>query len=206
MRRSISSLSLFVLLLLFAAPQLSFAQCTSGTLSAEVSTDPGFEGLYKYTLTLDWDLPQFALSHPDLFIGLDACECVCDPSVAQFAVPGGHSTSSEDGEVCENDYFGEYVCTGDPALPGTLNGPAVKWDPDETVCTPGTVGSGVFCFYSPLPPAASLTHTDFIALKHDTEICYGDIVGTLPICDCTVDVVETSLGKVKADFQPDDEE
>jgi hypothetical protein len=206
MRRSLTFLSLLALLCLLAAPQVSLAQCSSGTLTAEITTDPGFEGLYKYTLTLDWNFPMYALSHPALFLDFEACECACDPGVALFGTPAGHTTSEEDGLVCENDWFGEYVCTGDPSLPGTVNGPAVKWDPDETLCTPGTVGSGTLCFYTPLPPAASLTHTGAIALKHDTEICYGDIVGTMPICDCTVGVEATSLGKVKAEFQPDEEE
>jgi hypothetical protein len=175
-------------------------QCASGTVTAELSNDPGFVGLYKYCLSLDWSLSQFALSHPDLFIGLEDCECVCDPSVVQFGDPAGHSTSSEDGESCDNDYYGEYVCMGDPSLPAAMNGPAVKWEPYPASCEPGTEGSGTFCFYSPLPPGDAMTHSNAIAIKHGQETCYGDVQGVLPQCDCTVEGHHTHFGQLKSFF------
>lgn len=186
----------FAILSLLAAT--AAGQCTSGTVTAELSNDPGFEGLYKYTYTVDWTFTEFALSHPDLFIGLENCECVCDPSVVQFGDPAGHSTSMD--TVCETDYYGEYVCMGDPSLPPAMNGPAVKWEPFEPGCEPGTMGTGTFCFYSPLPPGPPTTHVDAIAIKHGTETCYGDMVGVLPICDCSVDTDAASVGHLKSHF------
>jgi len=200
-------LTIFILLSLLAGT--AYGQCASGTVTAELMTTGPFAGLYKYTYSVEWNFALYALSHPDLFIDLETCECVCDPSVVQFDDPAGHTVSDNDGTICEDDYYGEYVCMGDPSLPADMNGPAVKWEPymnPDPGCEPGTSGTGSFCFYSPLPPGESTTHTDAIAIKHGTETCYGDVSGVLPICDCTVHTHDASLGELKSHFQKDEEE
>ena len=197
---------LFALALILTVAAPVAAECASGTVTVELSNDPGFENLYKYTVNLEWSLGTFALSHPTLFIDLENCECVCDPSVVVFDTPAGSSSSEEEGVSCDNGYYGDYVCSGDPSLPATMNGPAVKWDPDETVCTPGLSGTGTFCFYSPLPPGSEMTVTDAIAIKHGEEVCYGDVVGMLPICNCTVGNHDHSVSSLRGQYDEEDED
>src|SRR5262245_43879395 len=67
--------SLYALLLcsglalsLVASP--AAAQCVSGTVAVSVSSDPGFVGLYKYCVTVQWSLGVHDMSHLDVFLGL----------------------------------------------------------------------------------------------------------------------------------------
>jgi hypothetical protein len=175
------------------------AQCVSGTVTASLSSDPGFVGLYKYCVTATWNLGQ-DMSHLDLFLGLPDCPCICDPVFIKFGSPAG--TASPPDLSCNLDFSGEYVCKGDPSLPAAMNGPAVKFLPDPTsTCDPLVGGTGTFCFYTPMPPAAPTTHSNALAIKNGQSVCYGDLVGSLPICDCALPVQGATWGRLKSTYR-----
>src|SRR5262249_48701586 len=170
-------------------------------LSAQVvvttSQDPGFVGLHKYTVTLTWDVGTHDPSHVDVIIGLNDCACVCDPRLFKFATIAGVSTGVNGSGACQVPYAGSYLCKGDPSIQDIATGPAIKFTPDETLCSTSESGSGSFVFYSPLPPGASQVASNAIAIKHGTATCYGPLVGPLPICDCSVPTQAASWGKLK---------
>ena len=188
------------LALLLAASPAAAQQCGSGTITVTVSADPGFEGLYKYCVDSSWNLDQFGISHLDVFLQLPDCPCICDPNFVKFATPAGSASPPDDS--CDHPFLGQYVCKGDPSLPAGVSGPAVKFTPDAvSTCDVSLAGSGTFCFYSPMPPAPPSTHSNAIAIKHGQETCYGDLVGSLPTCDCALPTQATTWGGLKATYR-----
>jgi len=198
--RSLYALLLCSGLALSSVASPAAAQCVSGTVTVSVSSDPGFLGLYKYCVTTSWNLGVHDMSHLDLFLGLPDCPCICDPVFIRFASPAGSASPAD--QSCNLDFEGQYVCKGDPSLPPAMNGPAVKFLPDtSSTCDPLLAGSGTFCFYTPMPPAAPTTHSNALAIKHGTEVCYGDLVGSLPICDCALPAQGATWGRVKSTYR-----
>jgi hypothetical protein len=166
------------------------ADCVSAAMSvtATVSNDPGFVGLWKYCISGSWNVgAPPALSHINFYAGLQACECVCDPRVIKFDSPAGTSTGDPDN--CKVVYNGEYLCNGDPSIPPELQAPAVKFEYKSEACEPSTSGTGTWCFYSPLPPSPATVHPDAVVIKYGANnSCTGDLTGQLPSCDCQTDV------------------
>jgi hypothetical protein len=173
----------------------------SMTVDATFPNDPGFEGLYKYTVTGCWDVTQFGLSHIDVFLALKTLECICDPNVVKFPVPGGTSDGVGDSGPCTVNYEGLYFCMGDPSIPAELAAPTVKWNALNGECEPGTEGCGTWVFYSPFPPAPSATHEDAVAIKHGQLVCVGDLTGELPMGDCSTPSRPTSWGSMKVTYR-----
>jgi len=165
-----------------------------------VTTGP-YAGLYKYTITITWDVGVHDPSHLDILIGLDNCMCVCDPRLFRFPTPAGTSTGINGGGACTVPYAGGYVCKGDPSIKNTTTGPAIKFEPDETLCSTDEAGTGTFVFYSPLPPSPIDIQPNAIAIKHGYDTCYGPIIGTLPMCDCSVPSNNATWGKVKSFYR-----
>ena len=176
-------------------------ECVTGNITAEISSDPGFDNLYKYTVEVNWNLSAKDLGHPSIFLALENCECICNPRFMQFAPIAGQTTGSNDEGFCSNDYGGEYACLGDPSIPDEFLAPAVKFEPDESTCDPGTSGQGVFSFYSPMPPAPATVVLDALAIKHGQNVCVGPISGTGPSCNCFLQVERGSWGSVKAIYR-----
>jgi hypothetical protein len=183
-----------------APPNALAADCVSAnmTVTATVSSDPGFVGMWKYCISGSWDVGASpALSHINFYVGLLACECVCDPRVIAFGPSAGTSVGVPD--ACKVNYTGEYLCMGDPSIPAELRTPAVKFEyPDGQGCEPSTSGSGTWCFYSPLPPAPATTYPDGIVIKYgSTGTCTGDLTGQLPSCDCATGARRSTWGSLK---------
>lgn len=198
--------ALFILALFIAPaillPGVAAGQpCVTGTITTEISSDPGFENLYKYTLEVNWNLSAKDLGHLDIFLALENCECICNPQFIQFAAIAGHTTGSNDEGNCSNDYGGEYACLGDPSIPDEFFAPAVKFEPVELTCDPGTAGQGLFSFYSPMPPAPPNIMTNALVIKHGQNVCVGSISGTGPTCNCFLQVEHGSWGSVKAIYR-----
>jgi hypothetical protein len=189
-----------VFALLVAIQLPAQAQCISGSITASFPDDPGYEGLWKYTVELSWDTGAQGLSHSSIFLGLENLECVCNPTIFQFPNPAGLS----DGEDCNGGvdpvvYSGEYVCLGDPTIPVGMGKPAVKFDHvDNPECEPGSSGSGTFCFYSPFPPAPFTVDPEGLGVKYGTNTCLGEFSGTPPQGDCSVPAQITTWGLMKA--------
>ena len=180
------------------AQSITYTPCP--TMNAQVvvtsPNDPGFSGLYKYTLTVTWDVGVHDPSHLDILVGLNDCACVCDPRLFKFGSPAGTSTGVNAGGDCTVPYYAAYACTGDPSIDG-MTGPAIKFSPDESVCSTNETGTGTFVFYSPLPPSPIQVQPNAIAIKHGTDTCYGPLVGSLPVCQCSVPASATTWGRVK---------
>jgi hypothetical protein len=203
MRSSLFLLAFAGLLAAVAPPPAGAQSCVSGTVTAAFDADPAHPYMWKYCVDVRWDLGRFELSHLDVFLQLPNCDCICDPRFIQFASPAGHSVNtSYPGETCELDYYGVYVCKGDPSLPAEYNGPAVKFQPDPaSACAPGLQGYGTFCFFSPMPPQDPSDYPQDLAIKHGREVCYGMLSGQLPGCDCALPTKTTTWGSLKATYR-----
>jgi hypothetical protein len=195
-------LSVLVLAAL-AGPASATDDCAtlSMTVTAELSSDPGFEGLWKYTVTGSWDVTRFGLSHLDFFLALKNLECICDPRVVKFGTPAGTSTGINAGGPCVESYAGVYNCMGDPSIPAELAAPTIKFNPVTPDCEPGVSGSGTWFFYSPFSPAPASFYPDAVAVKHGQEICLGDLFGQMPLGDCTTPAAAKSWGSLKAIYR-----
>lgn len=190
-----------LLLAVLAAPALAEEPCSiSGTISAEITNDPGFEGLYKYTLEFSWSTNK-GLSHTDIFLGLENLICICEPIVVQFPDPAGTSDGEGDEGDCEAQYAGQYACMGDPTIPQSLNMPAIKFEALNGGCEPTKSGSGTLCFYSPFPPAPYTENPEALGVKAGQDTCLGPLAGTPPLGDCSVPVEAASWGTLKNRFR-----
>lgn len=189
--------------LVVARPALAVDDCASlsVTVTTQLSNDPGFEGLYKYTVTGSWDVSQFGLSHIDFFLQLKDLECICDSRIVQFASPAGTSDGVGEGGACKVTYQGEYNCMGDPNVPAELNAPTIKFDAVGADCAPGVTGTGTWVFYSPFPPAPYSVDPGGAAIKHGQLVCLGQLAGTMPQGDCATPAQTTSWGAMKAIYR-----
>ena len=201
--RKLLLLSLALASIGLARPALAVTQCATldMTVTAEPSLDPGFEGLYKYTVTGTWDVTQFGISHIDFFLQLKDLECICDPRVVQFPIPGGTSDGTSDAGPCVVTYTGKYNCKGDPTVPAELTAPTIKFDTDDGPCVGAVAGSGTWVFYSPFHPGPYSEDPEGAAIKHGQGICVGMLRGTMPLGDCATPASAKSWGGVKAMYR-----
>ena len=201
--RKLLILSMALASVALARPALAVTPCAtlSMTVTAAPSSDPGFEGLYKYTVTGTWDVTQFGLSHIDFFLQLKDLECICDPRVARFPVPGGTSTGTGSAGPCVVNYTGIYNCMGDPTVPAELRAPTIKFDADDGDCVPATTGTGTWVFYSPFHPGPYTVDPEGAAIKHGQGVCVGTLAGTMPMGDCATPAATKSWGGVKAMYR-----
>lgn len=168
------------------------AQCVSGTVTADFQESGPHAGLWKYTMTVTWDLPH-GLSNITLDCGFGVCPGTACSKVFEFDAVAGTSTGEP--EPCTVEYAGEFNCEGNPSV--GIDVPIVKWDVISEDCQPGPTGSGTFCFYvnagphedSPLPVTI---------IKDDLDVCSETITGDCPAV-CIVPVEETTWGAVKYD-------
>ena len=196
-----------VVLALFVSAD-SFAQsCDSLSfdVSAAPSSDPGFEGMYKYTITGYWEgsgVEQgWGLSY--LLFSLGAtCPCVCDSTseVISFPDPGGTSTGVDNTTEgpCEVEYLGFLECNVREDITTDV---VVKFEvPDNVSCEPIHSGTGTWIFYSTLPPADWNQYSNAVTLKYGEMSCSGDLSGRLPFCqDCNlVGTEEKTWGTIQS--------
>jgi hypothetical protein len=186
-----------------ARPALAVTPCATldMTVTAAPSVDPGFEGLWKYTVTGSWDVTQYGLSHIDFFLQLKDLECICDPRVIKFPTPGGTSTGTSDAGPCTVYYTGVYNCKGDPTVPAELQAPTIKFNTDDGPCVTGTTGTGTWVFYSPFAPGPYTVDPEGAAIKHGQGVCVGSLSGTMPMGDCATPASAKSWGGVKAMYR-----
>jgi len=179
------------------------AQCfLSGHCVAEPNPDDPGLGEWRYCVTLSWDTgTQHAVSHLDLLLALEGCECVCEEF--SFGVPdtAGSSTGVlPTGAPCTVCYYAEFECYGDPSI-GVAE-PLVKFDPYDDDCGPDATGSGTFCFYTDWPPIPVELPNGLLALKAAGDTCFGELTGELPECICGgTPTQDGTWGKIKAWFR-----
>jgi hypothetical protein len=186
-----------------ARPAWAVDQCAllDMTVTAAPSVDPGFEGLYKYTVTGSWDVTQNGISHIDFFLQLKDLECICDPRVVKFPTPGGTSNGTSPAGPCVLTYTGKYNCMGDPTVPAELTAPTIKFNTDDGICVGATTGTGTWVFYSPFAPGPYTVDPEGAAIKHGQGICVGTLKGTMPMGDCATAAAAKSWGGVKAMYR-----
>jgi hypothetical protein len=187
--------------LVIASTPASAAPCAAGgfTASATFPNDPGFEGMWKYTLSGSWDTGEAnGLSHISFLIDFE-CPCVCEDNFAVFPTPAGTATGTDSsGADCTVDFIGINECEGDPTIPNPA--PAIKFEaPEGQGCETGQTGSGTWFFYSGQPPLPDDTYTDAVVVKYGVNDCSLDLSGQLPDCTaCAVPTEPSTWGKVKA--------
>lgn len=171
-------------------------------VTAEISTDSGYEGLYKYTVSGSWAISGNeegqAISHIDFLIGVE-CPCFCDSSMGSvlFPNPAGTSTGENDrGVACEVRYNGMVACGG---LPET-SFDVLKYEILGAKCTPLDTGSGTWIYYSTMAPLPWAEYNDAVIIKYGEMICYGTLRGQLPDClECIpVSTEHGSWGSMKS--------
>ena len=201
--RRLFLLSVALAAVAFARPAAAVDTCPTldMTVTAEPSFDPGFEGLYKYTVTGSWDVTQYGLSHIDFFLQLKDLECICDPRVVKFPTPGGTSTGTSDAGPCTVTYTGVYNCKGDPTVPVELKAPTIKFNTDDGPCVGAVAGTGTWVFYSPFHPGPYSEDPEGAAIKHGQGVCVGMLRGNMPLGDCATPAGPTSWGNVKAIYR-----
>jgi len=201
--RSLIRLFMIAAALVVARPALAVDDCAmvSMTVSSQVSSDPGFAGLHKYTVTGTWDVTRFVLGHIDFFLTLKDLECICDPRVIKFGTPAGTSDGEALTDPCTVLYAGKYNCEGDPSVPAELRAPTIKFDAVSADCVPGVTGTGTWVFYSPFPPAPYSVDPAGVAIKHGLQVCLGPLAGTMPMGDCSTPAHSASWGGVKAIYR-----
>jgi len=173
-----------------------YAQCVTGTVTAELQIAGPFAGHYKYTLDFTWDLPQ-GLSNVTLDCGFGDCPLTACAHTFGFDDPAGFSDGEDGlGAPCVVDYVGEFNCNGNPSI--GLNIPIIKWDALDALCEPGPTGSGTLWYYSIAAP-----HTNallpIILIKNGLNVCDGMVTGACPAI-CVVPVEESTWGEVKARY------
>ena len=104
--------------LLALLPAISQAQSSGSVdilIAAMESNDPGYEGLYKYTITGNWDLGDGGAISYILFSLGDECPCLCDTALSTivFPNPGGTATGETiRGRECQARFAGFIECGG----------------------------------------------------------------------------------------------
>ena len=174
---------------------------TSGTVTATYITTGPFTGLWQYCFSASWDTGGAGLSHISFLVNYE-CDCCSINGLTVFDTPAGTSTGADSNGPCEAQYIGlGDLCDADPTIPST--NPAIKFEQIESDCEAQQTGSGTFCFYSVLPPAASTTYPGAVAVKYGTSSCFGDLTGQMPDCtSCgTVGTDKSTWGGVKAKYK-----
>ena len=161
------------------------------------SNAPGYEGYYEYCYHIYWDTTEYGgngLSHSTIYLALADCECACDPVYIGHRVPAGLAYGEGS---CEVDMYSTFDCGGDPHFP--VDGPTMKFEPDESLCELGTTGWMHVCYLSLFPPSAPQVFGGYIGIKFGTNVEVGALTGVLPMCECDASPVESdSWGTIKA--------
>jgi hypothetical protein len=167
-----------------------------------VSSDAGFQGYWKYCLSISWDVtgysdPGRALSHVSIILGLDNCLDVCKDGYFAFPDTAG---SSEGESLCEVYYYVEFDCTGDPTVPEWS--PTIKFEPYPGYCEPGLTGTASVCFYSIAPPDTGSTDPAYVWIKFGLDVERGLIEGPMPRCvDVPTAAEPSAWGAIKLLFR-----
>ena len=139
-----------------------------GTITSSLQTSGDYEGLYKYELDIQWQLPK-GLGH--LNIVLPTC-LQTEDIVFEFDEPAAYST----GENNSDPYTVSWLAELEPHDPSIdLVADLIKFEPIEINDEPGKTGSGYFWFYSDASPNC-MESLGTVAAKNGLEPVYGEIV------------------------------
>lgn len=201
MKRMLSPLPILLACSVILLAPAAHAQCVTGSISAELETSGPFDGLWKYTVDITWEIPQ-GLSNVAIQCGFDCATAICDAGWAFADTSGtGDGVTNDETSVpgdCTVPFVGEFDCKGVPQL--GLDGPTIKWDAlDFPECESGTTGSATLCFWIDLPPEPE-SEAPIVVIKNGLNVCEGMLVGDCPSCPVGVEAIDWS--KVKVQFKP----
>jgi hypothetical protein len=168
----------------------------AATGSAWMSTEPGYEGYWKYCYEVTWSALPHGVSHLDFLLTMiEDCTCVCVEGYFAFEDTVGTGPGVYGEDPCTVVYYGFFECNGDPSIP--IFGPLIKFEPFEGGCEPSTEGTAYLCFYSVAAPIYG-TWVDYIAIKFGGLSEYGTLEGPLPGCEYGASgIEEATWGQVK---------
>jgi len=184
------------LILSLLAPPAALADAVWGTGLVFEATAPGFEGYYEYCYHIYWDTTPYGghgLSHSTVYLALGECVCACDDGYFGHRVPAGLAYGEGN---CEIDMYSVFDCMGDPHFP--LDGPTMKFEPDETNCELGVTGWMHVCYFSLFPPTEPGIFEDHIGIKFGQNVETGDLDGVIPYCECASPTELGTWGTIKA--------
>ena len=206
---------LIILLLLVGFISVATADASAQTcdslsfeVSAELTSDPGYEGMYKYTISGYWGVSGveqgWGLSYLLFSLGTE-CPCLCDSTleVIHFPDPAGTSTGidTDTEEPCEVVYLGFVECNG---LEDITTDDVIKFEvPDNQTCEPIHYGTGTWIFYSTMPPLPWDEYVNAGMIKYGEMMCWGNISGQFPDCyQCIpVSTEDSSWGRIKSIYR-----
>ena len=198
--------SLLIAALVLLPVNISAQVCDSLSLevTAEISTDPNYEGLYKYTISGYWEAtgPEEGGTLSFIMFSLGAeCPCLCDSSYSEiyFPNPAGTATGINDHTEapCEAQLTGFLQCGG---MEDITTDDAVKYEVNGESCVLKQYGTGEWIFYSTMEPLPWAEYCNAVFLKYGEMLCTGDLSGQLPDCfECSeVSTEEDSWGSIKS--------
>jgi len=173
-------------------------------VTAEYSFDPGFEELYKYTISGYWEAagPEEGGNLSYILFSLGGeCPCLCDSSYSEiyFPSPAGTSSGFHDpgSQPCEARFVGSLHCGG---IQDITTDNVVNFEVHKGDCEPAASGTGEWIFYSTMAPLPWAEYPNAVILKHGGMLCTGDLSGQLPNCfECSaVSTDEGSWGSIKS--------
>lgn len=183
--------------LCLAISPVARADAVWGTgLAFEDSNAPGYEGYWEYCYHIYWDTTEYGgqgLSHSTIYLALADCDCACEVQYFGHRIPAGLAYGEES---CEIDMYSGYDCPGDPHFP--LEGPTMKFEPDEEFCELGTTGWMHVCYLSLFPPTEPGIFADHLAIKFGQNVETGDLDGVIPFCECLTPLDHSTWGTIKS--------
>ena len=168
-------------------------------VTAEVSVDPGYEDMYKYTFSGSWEVEGAgAVSYMMFSLGAE-CPCLCDSTIGMVSFPNTAGTSTGEnnrGGACEARYNGFVECDGLLETDDIV----LKYEVLGASCDPVQTGTGTWIVYSTMAPLPWAEYPDAVYVKYGNNICTGPLTGQLPDClECVqVSTDDKSWGAVKS--------
>jgi hypothetical protein len=166
--------------LALAAAPAAAGNTIHGTSEVEITADPGFAGLYKYTLHLTWDLRYGGQHSSHFYVRMGGLTETCEANTVVFGDPAGTAPGDDQGVPCDAAFGGEYFCKDLPWFPHFDQIAFAKFEQLDTDCQLPGEGSGTFSFYTHLAPGIPGEHRYTVGMRQGFSLAIGHIEGPLP--------------------------
>jgi len=189
----------FIVALLVAACAAADDALLHGTIMASPA-EPGARGDWRYEMRVTWDNNSpFALSHFNLKLD-DGTNCT-EGDIRSYLMWGSPAGEAHGFEVNGSIYFDAVLeMNGDPSL--DISVPLIKYEPNDMGdVRPGPSGTGVFVFWSDLPPWPIDRPNLLLSEKFGQEHSFGVMDGVFPALPCNpIATTRESWGTVKVGY------
>lgn len=167
-------------LLVLAHAPAAATNFIAGTSEVEITADPGFSGLYKYTVQVNWDLHNGGHDGSHFYVRLGGLTETCEPNTLAFADPAGNAPGEDNGMPCDALLDGHYFCKDLPWFPHFDQIAFAKFEQQDDNCQLPAEGSATFVFYTALPPGVPGEHRYAVAVRQGFRVAIGHVDGPLP--------------------------